>query len=145
MVSDYDISNSVTDVYYSRLSHKESRSFLASSDKSLTRQHKAQILLDYLCEKYDIPSMRIYIVDIPQPKKNGTTFRAFYYFNSCSVRMFNLFPNGEVVPISSLMVTVLHEFMHHYDRYYLGVESTPHTRGFFSRIKDLKFKLTDNE
>lgn len=141
-MSDYDISNSVMEVHYKRLSHKELRSFLRSSEKSLPRQKRAQALLDYLCKKYDIPKMRIYVVDVPQPKKNGTTFEAFYYFRSHSVRMFNLTCRSNPISIKVMAVTLLHEFMHHYDRYYLGIESTPHTKGFFSRIKDLRSKMT---
>lgn len=141
-MSDFDISNSITEVHYKRLSHRELGSFLRCNDKSLPRQKRAQALLDYLCDKYDLPQMKVRIVDSPQPKKNGRTYEAFYYFRSHLVKVFNLTSTEKPVSIRMMAVTVLHEFMHHYDRYYLGIDNTPHTKGFFSRIRDLKSKMT---
>ena len=141
-VSDFDASNEITEVHYTRLSHKEFRSFLRCNEKSLPRQKRAQALLDYLCDKYDLPPMRIRIVDEPQLRRNGRTFEAFYYFKSKTVKVYNITAVKEyTVSIKVMAITILHEFMHHYDRYYLGIESTPHTKGFFERIKDLRSKL----
>jgi hypothetical protein len=36
---------------------------------------------------------------------------------------------------------LLHEFMHHYDYYYLNLSESVHSKGFYSRIRDLKAKL----
>lgn len=141
-MSDFDISNSIVEVHYKRLSHKELRSFLRCNDNSLSRQKKAQALLDYLCGKYGLPPMKIRIVDEPQVKFKGSTAEAFYYFRSHFVKVYNLTAvRHNTVSIKVMAVTILHEFMHHYDRYYLGIENTPHTKGFFSRIKDLRSKM----
>ena len=35
----------------------------------------------------------------------------------------------------------LHEFMHHYDHYYLRLPDSVHCKGFESRIRDLRRKL----
>ena len=143
-MSDFDISNRILEVDYNRLSHKELGSFLRCNEKSLPRQKRAQRLLDYLCGKYKLPLMKVYVVDVPRPMKNGVIFEAFYYFKSCSVRVFNLTSDRQnPVSIKVMAVTILHEFMHHYDRHYLDIDSTPHTKGFFLRIKDLRRKLTN--
>jgi hypothetical protein len=36
---------------------------------------------------------------------------------------------------------LLHEFMHHYDYYYLKLSDSVHSKGFNSRVRDLKEKL----
>lgn len=36
---------------------------------------------------------------------------------------------------------LLHEFMHHYDYYYLKLSDSVHSKGFSSRVRDLKEKL----
>ena len=139
--NDFEVSNAIREVHYTRFSHKEYRSFLACSAQADVRQKKTQVLLDYLCEKYGLPYMKARVMDEPQPRKNGRTFEAFYYFRSYTIKVFNLTPKGSPVYSKMLLITILHEFMHHYDRFYLGIENTPHTKGFFARIKDLRSKL----
>ena len=135
-------SNSINEVAYKRFSHRHYRAFISSSEDASDRETNAQALLDYLCDRFEIPHTRVRVVDVPQPRKNGTTFEAFYYFRSHTIKVFNLTAVKEnPVSIYRLAVTILHEFMHHYDRKYLHIESTPHTKGFFNRIWDLKSKL----
>jgi hypothetical protein len=44
---------------------------------------------------------------------------------------------GKVTSHRGLLNTLLHEFCHHLDVKALGLDETPHTRGFFARIDDL--------
>jgi hypothetical protein len=41
---------------------------------------------------------------------------------------------GKVTSFKRMLNTLLHEFCHHLDETKLGLASSPHTRGFFSRI-----------
>lgn len=41
---------------------------------------------------------------------------------------------GQVTTFGRMLNTLLHEFCHHLDATKLGLSSSPHTRGFFSRI-----------
>lgn len=140
--TDYAKSNDVTEVCYKRLSKSEFKAFMSSDEDCDSRQENAQRLLEYLCGKFSLPMMHVYFVNIRQPRKYGKTWYAFYYYNNHSVRVFNLSSKaGKPISMESVSDTIIHEFMHHYDRYRLKIESSPHTRGFYLRIKDLLNKL----
>ena len=150
MTKDYQKSNSITEVGKKRFRHKEFNILINSTDDNKERQINAQVLLDYLCEKFDIPDVRITITDRKQPcrkNKSGhirSKLYGLYYFGSCHIYIYNKTAIREkVLSINVLTDTILHEFMHHYDVYYLGIKTTPHSEGFFSRINDLRLKLEE--
>ena len=47
----------------------------------------------------------------------------------------------QVVAGKTFLDTLIHELMHHIDRKFLRIPSTPHSPGFYARIEDLKAKL----
>lgn len=146
MTSDYKLSNEITEVAYSRFRSSEYQKLLDAGESIRKRQKYANNLIQYLCEKYKIEVANVSICNQPQPSRIGKSGRrtlyAYYYFNSKTIKLFNLTAvRQKTVSIKVLTDLLLHEFMHHYDREYLGIKSTPHSQGFKSRISDLKIKL----
>ena len=147
MGNDYEISNNVKEVTLNRFKSEYSKTFLKSGDNIIMRQHNAQKLLNYLCDKFKIPCCRVQISDKAQlhrtnangslkQKTYGRYYPAMMYieiFNRTAMR-------NQTVSINVMYDTLLHEFMHHYDHTKLGINST-HTKGFYMRIADLKEKL----
>ena len=106
-------SNKYLTVDYSDFSHEEYQSLLHSGSKVEPRKKASQNLLDYLCDKGG--------------KKEITLWNNRHYKVPCDIRTF--------------INTLLHEFMHHYDYYYLRLPDSVHCKGFESRIRDLRSKL----
>jgi len=61
------------------------------------------------------------------PKKGISLWNNKHYKVPCEIKTF--------------INTLLHEFMHHYDYYYLRLPDSVHCKGFEARIRDLRKKL----
>lgn len=144
----YAKSNSIETVALQRFSKTEYKDLLKDGD----RQRKAQALVNYLCGKFHIPTVPVFVVNTPQPhatngsgnlrsKTLGTYTHSVLY---SKITMYNLTAvKKQTVSIKTFAGTLLHEFMHHYDIHYLKMDATPHTAGFYKRISDLEGKLSD--
>lgn len=148
MKKDYQISNEIETVFYTRFRHFEYNNLKKSGDSIYKRRKYAKELIEYLCIKYHIEVAKVMVCNKPQPMKKvkdeKLKLHAYYYFNSKTIKIFNLTAvRKQTVSIHVFIDTLLHEFMHHYDREYLGIKGTPHCYGFNARIKDLKSKLED--
>jgi hypothetical protein len=143
-MTDYEKSNKIESVDYSRLSNKEYKVLL---NDSLSRVSSGQGLLDYLCDKYGINRIPLYVMNSPRKcNSRGCQTLGWYKYNINSgkgqcIIIYNLTAKTKVeVSIKRFVETLLHEFMHHYDTEYLKIKTT-HTCGFYKRITDLKNKL----
>lgn len=146
MKSAYQRSNEITEVAYTRFRHFEYRRLVDAGDSIIKRRRYSKELIAYLCEKFKIDEANVYISNKPQPtkkmKRGRSTLRAFYFYESKTIKVFNITAvRHQVLSINVFIDQLLHEFMHHYDREYLGIMGTPHCEGFRSRIQDLKNKL----
>lgn len=140
----YEKSNAVTEVRLNSFNKSYSKQMLSSKDSEADRMKKAQKLLNYLCEKFKIPYAPIKVVNNSRPLKwNNAQVYGKYYPTTRLILIYNTTAKtNKTISIKSFYDTLLHEFIHHYDFCVLKLNDSPHTRGFYMRISDLKEKLS---
>src|SRR5713101_5823592 len=114
-----------------------------------TRQAIGQALLDVLDEAAGLPPCKLTVADRPQRhrKREGRLeVKTYGYYRIAwestpqrgSIRIYNLTAiRQQVLAPKVFLETLLHEWVHHYDFTGLQLERSPHTSGFFARIRDL--------
>lgn len=135
----YTLSNSIVAVHYNKLSSREYKTLLLDTN----RQVDGQKLLDYLCDKYCIKRIPLYIRNNRPVRNNGQTYGFYKLINGVgvSITIYNkTAKTNKEISIKSFVNTLLHEFIHHYDTHYLKLNSI-HSKGFYMRISDLEKKL----
>ncbi len=144
----YAKSNKIETVALNKFSLKEVTALLEASDSCLDRQKKAQIVIDYLCGKFKMPTAKVIVKDIAQPHTTGydgnlkKKILGTYQTNAMVITVYNLTAaRKQNVAIKTFLGTLIHEFMHHYDMEYLKLGATIHSAGFYRRIGDLESKL----
>ena len=146
-MTSYEKSNSILEVALKRFSSSYSHDFLASDTSIKDREKNAKKLIDYLCDKFKIPHCYVIISNKRQNHvtRNGKLIKKVYgryMINLNTIEIFNLTAmTRKPVAIKTMYDTLLHEFMHHYDMAKLKFAESPHTKGFYARISDLKEKL----
>ena len=146
-MTSYEKSNSILEVTLKRFSSSYSHDFLSSDTSIKDREKRAQKLVNYLCDKFGIPSCNVIVSNKPQlhNTRNGKLSKKVYgryLINLSTIEIFNLTAmTKKPVAINTMYDTLLHEFMHHYDFTKLKLTDSPHTKGFYMRISDLKEKL----
>ena len=146
-MTSYEKSNSILEVTLKRFSSSYSHDFLSSDTSIKDREKRAQKLVNYLCDKFGIPSCNVIVSNKPQlhNTRNGKLSKKVYgryLINLSTIEIFNLTAmTKKPVAINTMYDTLLHEFMHHYDFTKLKLTDSPHTKGFYLRISDLKQKL----
>lgn len=145
----YEKSNKITTVALNKFSSKDYNAFLNADESIADRQRRAQTLATYLCGKFKLPNVVVKVVNRPQPHSTNlkgclsSKLLGTYAVNYEVITLYNLTAvKQQVVSIKTMLDTLLHEFMHHYDHKYLKFEHSNHTAGFYKRINDLKQKLT---
>jgi hypothetical protein len=140
MKSDYDISNDIINIKHKRFSKKYIKA-LSSCETLSERVKHSQLLLNYLCDIFNIIDIKVVVSNSPQPKKGKGTLCGYY--DGSKIKIYNLTPKKHnVVSVNSYIDTLLHEFMHHYDKHKIHLVNSYHTLGFYKRIDDLKKKLS---
>ena len=134
-------SNKYLTVDYSDFSHEEFQALLHSGSKVEPRKKASQNLLDYLCDKYGIPRCTMYILNTSYDPIFGFTNMGLYEGGKKEITLWNNRHYKVPCDIRTFINTLLHEFMHHYDYYYLRLPDSVHCKGFESRIRDLRSKL----
>lgn len=110
------------------------------------RQRISEDLLDELCDAAKIDIVEVKVSDINQKhsRKGGKIVMRQYGFydpNKKEIHITNrTAARGQILAPKSFIDTVLHEWVHHYDCCKLKLNSV-HTKGFYSRLKDIKQKL----
>ena len=137
----YIKSNNFLTVDYNDFSHEEYQALLHSGSKAENRKAAAQKLIEYLCNKYEIPRCTVWVADRMRPTRRGGTYWGIYYGWNRVITIFNNMDFMRPCDIRTFINTLLHEFMHHYDYYYLGLRDSVHCVGFDSRVRDLRRKL----
>lgn len=140
-MTDYEKSNKIVEVDFSRLSSKEYYNLINCTDN---RKMFAQELVNYLCDKYHINRIPVIVTDKPRKCTKHCQIYGKYHFSGgygIKITIYNFTAKtGKEVAIKSFTNTLLHEFIHHYDTEYLKIQSA-HTSGFYKRINDLEKKL----
>ncbi|MDX9892928.1 MAG: hypothetical protein RB292_00750 [Patescibacteria group bacterium] len=108
------------------------------------RQNLGEQLLDELCDSAKIDIVKLKISDTRQyHKRRGRriVFKQYGYYRDKYIYIQNRTPaRGQLVAPKTFLDTLLHEWLHHYDTYALGLNSI-HTKGFYERLKDLRNRL----
>lgn len=116
------------------------------------RQYLAQRFVDVICGKLGIKSVKVRVYDMPRPKSkekdgNFSQIYGMYSFEGANspveleIWNKNLLKGGRITN-GAFLETLEHEFIHHYDICYLEFETSPHTKGFFRRIRRLDRMLS---
>src|SRR3989339_98636 len=145
--TNYEKSNKITSVKI----HQSSEAIFLSQQilklaDARSRQDLGEKLLDELCDLTKIDIVKLNISDENQhhQKRNGKLVMKRYgqyqpgknkieIQNRTAVR-------GQILAPKTLLDTLLHEWLHHYDTCHLKLNSI-HTKGFYLRLNDLKEKL----
>ena len=118
------------------------------------RQQTGQALLDVLDQAAGLPACRLTVADRPQTHRtrNGRLALKTYGYYRVSwddgqpargtIRIYNLTAiRRQVLGPKVFLETLLHEWVHHYDFTGLELDRSPHTSGFFARIRSVASTL----
>ena len=106
------------------------------------RELFSQIIINALCDNAQIPRCKITVKDVAQQhtKRNGRLrgkTLAFYQVASEEIVLFNKTAiQKKVLAGKTFLRTLIHEFMHHYDKHFLKIRSL-HTAGFYKRVGEV--------
>src|SRR3989475_9937142 len=112
-------------------------------------QLKGQRLLDVLDEAAGLPPCKLTVADRPQRHRTRggkLELKTYGYYRIAwesapqrgSIRIYNLTAiRRQVLAPKVFLETLLHEWVHHYDFTGLQLDLSPHTSGFFARIRVL--------
>src|SRR5437764_6812030 len=113
------------------------------------RQARGQVLLDVCDEAAGRPLCKLTVDDRQQSHRNRggkLELKTYGYYRIAlestpqrgSIRIYNLTAiRQQVLAPKVFLETLLHEWVHHYDFTGLQLDRSPHTSGFFARIRDL--------
>lgn len=112
------------------------------------REARGQALLDTLNQAAALPACRLTVADRPQQHRTRAgrlELKTYGYYRLAedraghqrgSIRIYNLTAiRRQVLSSKVFLETVLHEWVHHYDFTGLQLDRSPHTSGFFARIR----------
>ncbi len=127
-------------------------SALLVSSGSRERELLGSALLEVLNSAFGLRPCTLTVADRPQlhsKDERGRLARATYGYyrcriprsgppQRCAIRVYHRTAmRGQVVSASAFTNTLLHEWVHHFDFAGLGLRRSPHTAGFFSRLRQL--------
>src|ERR1700682_2186088 len=113
------------------------------------RQGRGQALLDVLDEAAGLPPCKLTVADRPQRHRTRggrRELKTYGYYRIAwestprrgTIRIYNLTAiRQQLLAPKVFLETLLHEWVHHYDFTGLELDRSPHTSGFFNRIRDL--------
>ena len=122
---------------------------LLEQGAAAARQQTGQGLLDVLDEAAGLPPCKLTVADRPQrhrTREGRLALKTYGYYRIAwesvprrgSIRIYNLTAiRQQVLAPKVFLETLLHEWVHHYDFTGLELDRSPHTSGFYARIRDL--------
>lgn len=123
---------------------------VAAPDDHRERARLAQLLVDDLSASAGLPHCRVTVADRAQAHQHdGTRLQSKTYgYYTCSfregavadarIRIYHRTAvRQQVISPKVFLNTVLHEWVHHFDFAGLGLERSPHTAGFYARLRAL--------
>lgn len=142
----YTQSNAILEVAHGKFATETYNALLSDNGD---REERSQALIDYLCDEFKIPHVRVNVADKARRVSGRRTTNGFIKVSGYGDRNVSKYINiynytaktHKVVAIKTFTGTLLHEFMHHYDLQYLKLDKSLHTAGFYTRIGDLQKKL----
>lgn len=120
---------------------------VGSPDSPERREDAAQRLVDHVCGQMGIPSVEVRVMESRSPHttdRNGFLRSRkggdYAHADGGGVRivLWNLTPmRGSRISGKTFLRTLCHELTHHIDVVGLGIETSPHTAGFYARTNEL--------
>ena len=123
----------------------------------LERRRLGAALCDALDEAYRLPPCRLVVADRPQThalqESGRLASKTYGYYRCtlpagggtperCAIRIYHRTAvRQQVLAAKPFCNTLLHEWMHHYDFAGLRLARSPHTTGFFTRLRWLAEQL----
>ena len=127
---------------------------LLDESDAASRQQTGQALLDVLDQAAGLPNCRLTVADRPQTHRtrNGRlALKTYGYYRVLwddgqpargTIRIYNLTAiRRQVLGPKVFLETLLHEWVHHYDFTGLELDRSPHTSGFFARVRSVASTL----
>ena len=121
-----------------------------ASDDHRERARLAQLLIDELNAEGDLPPCAVVVADRAQVHQHDgrrLQSKTYGYYRcrfargsvvDARIRIYHRTAvRQQVISSKVFLNTVLHEWMHHFDFSGLGLDRSPHTAGFFARLRDL--------
>lgn len=140
----YEKSNRVTVVRLNSFNKAYVKRLLKSKEDIYDRAQHGIDLLDYLCNKFKIANVYLFVKNKPRLCHGSAQVYGTYYPSKNVIVIYNLTAKTmKPISINSFYSTLLHEFMHHYDIKEMKLKTSLHTAGFYKRISDLKRKLEE--
>ena len=123
---------------------------IAAGDDPLERRRVGQMLLDELCACAGVGRVELVVPDRPQVHQHDgkrLQSRTYGYYrcwfedgevSRARIRIYHRTAvRGQVVSAKVFLNTLLHEWVHHFDVTALRLARTPHTAGFYTRLRAL--------
>jgi hypothetical protein len=126
-------------------------SSLLSSERLGEREHLALALLEVLNDSFGLPPVKLVLADRPQThatdERGRLAQKTYGYYRCriprpgatperCAIRIYHRTAVRQQVLASGAFVnTLLHEWTHHFDFSDLRLGRSPHTAGFFTRLR----------
>jgi hypothetical protein len=127
---------------------------VGASEDHRERMRLAQLLVDHLDTALGLPRCQVIVADRAQVHQHDgrrLQSKTYGYYRcrfaggrvtEARIRIYHRTAVREQIISSKVFLnTLLHEWMHHYDFAGLGLERSPHTAGFFARLRDLAESL----
>ena len=128
---------------------------LSAGDESLERRRIAQLLVDELSAGAGVRTVEVVVADRPQVHRHdGQRLRSRTYgyyrcwfengeVSRARIRIYHRTAvRGQVVAPKVFLNTLLHEWVHHHDFAALRLGRSPHTAGFYARLRALADALS---
>jgi hypothetical protein len=125
-------------------------SILEAGDEARERRRMAQLLVDTLDDLAALPACAIVVADRPQVHEHDgrrLQSRTYGYYRcrftegavtDARIRIYHRTAvRQQVISPKVFLNTLLHEWVHHFDFAGLGLARSPHTAGFFARLRAL--------
>jgi hypothetical protein len=125
-------------------------SLLGSGDDAHERRRVAQLLVDTLDDLSGLPACLVVVADRPQVHQHDgrrLQSRTYGYYRcrfvagavtDARIRIYHRTAvRQQVITPKVFLNTLLHEWVHHYDFAGLRLTRSPHTAGFYARLRSL--------
>jgi hypothetical protein len=120
------------------------------SPEARARERSGQLLLDALCDAMRLPACTLVVAERPQRHRTSSgrlTSKTYGYYRcdfaaggvrNATIRIYNLTAiRQQMLGPRVFLETLLHEWVHHYDFAGLKLPRSPHTSGFFDRVRSI--------
>jgi len=141
-MNDYNKSNKIEELKITKISQSVINKSITIMNKKSYTNKDLQTLSDMICKSLRINNLPIKLKGARPQSGRGTTHGS--YTRNISKKTFYITLYGitpktkKIVAIKTLIKTLIHEIMHHYDFEKLNLISSNHTTGFYKRISVLE-------